>query len=82
MQDNLKCTECTEKVIQDYSDLLMKYEKLKERSTIIGELENVERRLANFLQEENESLRNRIKFLEDMLERREQELSKYEVEND
>lgn len=82
MQDNLKCTECTEKVIQDYSDLLMKYEKLKERSTIIGELENVERRLANFLQEENETLRNRIKFLEDMLERREQELSKYEVEND
>lgn len=82
MQDNLKCTECTEKAIQDYSDLLMKYEKLKERSTIIGELENVERRLANFLQEENESLRNRIKFLEDMLERREQELSKYEVEND
>ena len=82
MQDNLKCTECTEKVIQDYSDLLMKYEKLKERSTIIGELENVERRLANFLQEENESLRSRIKFLEDMLERREQELSKYEVEND
>ena len=82
MQDNLKCTACTEKVIQDYSDLLMKYEKLKERSTIIGELENVERRLANFLQEENESLRNRIKFLEDMLERREQELSKYEVEND
>ena len=75
MQDNLKCTECTEKVIQDYSDLLMKYEKLKERSTIIGELENVERRLANFLQEENETLRNRIKFLEDMLERREQELS-------
>ena len=82
MHDNLKCTECTEKVIQDYSDLLMKYEKLKERSTIIGELENVERRLANFLQEENETLRNRIKFLEDMLERREQELSKYEVEND
>ena len=82
MQDNLKCTECTEKVIQDYSDLLMKYEKLKERSTIIGELENVERRLVNFLQEENETLRNRIKFLEDMLERREQELSKYEVEND
>lgn len=82
MQDNLKCTECTEKAIQDYSDLLMKYEKLKERSTIIGELENVERRLANFLQEENETLRNRIKFLEDMLERREQELSKYEVEND
>ena len=82
MQDNLKCTECTEKVIQDYSDLLMKYEKLKERSTIIGELENVERRLANFLQEENETLRNRIKFLEDMLERKEQELSKYEVEND
>ena len=82
MQNNLKCTECTEKVIQDYSDLLMKYEKLKERSTIIGELENVERRLANFLQEENETLRNRIKFLEDMLERREQELSKYEVEND
>ena len=82
MQDNLKCTECTEKAIQDYSDLLMKYEKLKERSTIIGELENVERRLANFLQEENESLRNRIKFLEDMLERREQELSKYEVEDD
>ena len=82
MQDNLKCTECTEKVIQDYSDLLMKYEKLKERSTIVGELENVERRLANFLQEENETLRNRIKFLEDMLERREQELSKYEVEND
>ena len=82
MQDNSKCTECTEKVIQDYSDLLMKYEKLKERSTIIGELENVERRLANFLQEENETLRNRIKFLEDMLERREQELSKYEVEND
>ena len=81
MQDNLKCTECTEKVIQDYSDLLMKYEKLKERSTIIGELENVERRLVNFLQEENETLRNRIKFLEDMLERREQELSKYEVEN-
>ena len=81
MQDNSKCTECTEKAIQDYSDLLMKYEKLKERSTIIGELENVERRLANFLQEENESLRNRIKFLEDMLERREQELSKYEVEN-
>ena len=75
MQDNLKCTECTEKVIQDYSDLLMKYEKLKERSTIIGELENVERRLVNFLQEENETLRNRIKFLEDMLERREQELS-------
>ena len=75
MQDNLKCTECTEKVIQDYSDLLMKYEKLKERSTIIGELENVERRLANFLQEENETLRNRIKFLEDMLERKEQELS-------
>ena len=75
MQDNLECTECTEKVIQDYSDLLMKYEKLKERSTIIGELENVERRLANFLQEENETLRNRIKFLEDMLERREQELS-------
>ena len=70
MQDNLKCTECTEKVIQDYSDLLMKYEKLKERSTIIGELENVERRLVNFLQEENETLRNRIKFLEDMLERR------------
>ena len=82
MQDNSKCTECTEKVIQDYSDLLMKYEKLKERSTIIGELENVERRLVNFLQEENETLRNRIKFLEDMLERREQELSKYEVEND
>ena len=82
MQDNSKCTECTEKVIQDYSDLLMKYEKLKERSTIIGELENVERRLANFLQEENKTLRNRIKFLEDMLERREQELSKYEVEND
>ena len=82
MQDNSKCTECTEKVIQDYSDLLMKYEKLKERSTIIGELENVERRFANFLQEENESLHNRIKFLEDMLERREQELSKYEVEND
>ena len=82
MQDNLKCTECTEKVIQDYSDLLMKYEKLKECSTIIGELENVERRLVNFLQEENETLRNRIKFLEDMLERREQELSKYEVEND
>ena len=82
MQDNLKCTECTEKVIQDYSDLLMKYEKLKERSTIIDDLENVERRLANFLQEENETLRNRIKFLEDMLERREQELSKYEVEND
>ena len=82
MQDNLKCTECTEKVIQDYSDLLMKYEKLKERSTIIGELENVERRLVNFLQEENETLHNRIKFLEDMLERREQELSKYEVEND
>ena len=82
MQDNSKCTECTEKVIQDYSDLLMKYEKLKERSTIIGELENVERRLANFLQEENETIRNRIKFLEDMLERREQELSKYEVEND
>ena len=82
MQDNSKCTECTEKVIQDYSDLLMKYEKLKERSTIIGDLENVERRLANFLQEENETLRNRIKFLEDMLERREQELSKYEVEND
>ena len=82
MQDNSKCTECTEKVIQDYSDLLMKYEKLKERSTIIGELENVERRLANFLQEENETLRNRIKFLEDMLERREHELSKYEVEND
>ena len=82
MQGNLKCTECTEKVIQDYSDLLMKYEKLKECSTIIGELENVERRLANFLQEENETLRNRIKFLEDMLERREQELSKYEVEND
>ncbi len=75
MQDNLKCTECTEKVIQDYSDLLMKYEKLKERSTIIGELENVERRLVNFLQEENETLHNRIKFLEDMLERREQELS-------
>ena len=75
MQDNSKCTECTEKVIQDYSDLLMKYEKLKERSTIIGELENVERRLVNFLQEENETLRNRIKFLEDMLERREQELS-------
>ena len=82
MQDNLKCTECTEKVIQDYSDLLMKYEKLKERSTIIGELENVERRLVNFLREENETLHNRIKFLEDMLERREQELSKYEVEND
>lgn len=82
MQDNSKRTECTEKTIQDYSDLLMKYEKLKERSTIIGELENVERRLANFLQEENEILRNRIKFLEDMLERREQELSKYEVEND
>ena len=82
MQDNLKCTECTEKVIQDYSDLLMKYEKLKEHSTIIGELENVERRLVNFLQEENETLHNRIKFLEDMLERREQELSKYEVEND
>lgn len=82
MQDNLKCTECTEKVIQDYSDLLMKYEKLKERSTIIDDLENVERRLVNFLQEENETLRNRIKFLEDMLERREQELSKYEVEND
>ena len=82
MQDNLKCTECTEKVIQDYSDLLMEYEKLKKRSTIIGDLENVERRLANFLQEENETLRNRIKFLEDMLERREQELSKYEVEND
>ena len=82
MQDNSKCTECTEKVIQDYSDLLMKYEKLKERSTIIDDLENVERRLANFLQEENETLRNRIKFLEDMLERREQELSKYEVEND
>ena len=75
MQDNSKWTECTEKVIQDYSDLLMKYEKLKERSTIIGELENVERRLVNFLQEENETLRNRIKFLEDMLERREQELS-------
>ena len=75
MQDNSKCTECTEKVIQDYSDLLMKYEKLKERSTIIGELETVERRFANFLQEENETLRNRIKFLEDMLERREQELS-------
>ena len=82
MQDNLKCTECTEKVIQDYSDLLMEYEKLKKRSTIIGDLENVERRLANFLQEENETLRNRIKFLEDMLERREQELSKYDVEND
>lgn len=82
MQDNLKCTECTEKVIQDYADLLMQYAKLKERSTIIDELENVERRLANFLQEENETLRNRIKFLEDMLERREQELSKYEVEND
>ena len=82
MQDNLKCTECTEKAIQDYSDLLMKYEKLKERSTTIGELENVESRLANFLQDENETLRNRIKFLEDMLERREQELSKYEVEND
>ena len=82
MQDNSKCTECAEKVIQDYSDLLMKYEKLKERSTIIGELENDERRLAIFLQEENETLRNRIKFLEDMLERREQELSKYEVEND
>lgn len=82
MQDNLKCTECTEKVIQDYSDLLMKYEKLKERSTIIDDLENVERRLVNFLQEENETLRNRIKFLEDMLERREQELSKYKVEND
>lgn len=82
MQDNLECTECTEKVIQDYSDLLMKYEKLKERSTIIDDLENVERRLVNFLQEENETLRNRIKFLEDMLERREQEISKYEVEND
>lgn len=82
MQDNLECTECTEKVIQDYSDLLMKYEKLKERSTIIDDLENVERRLVNFLQEENETLNNRIKFLEDMLERREQELSKYKVEND